>query len=593
MTKTRAYSYLRISTENQKIGDGIRRQMEASQKFALEKGYELVETIEDLGVSGFKSENSKDGKFGKFLKAIEQDQIPPGSVLIVESLDRLSRDTAFAAFVQFAAIITKDVKIVTLMDGQEYSSESINGNSGQLFMSIGIMLRANDESATKSKRLKAAWAKKRTEISNKKLTKMIPAWLELSENRENFNIKPHAEYIIKKIYDLCINGMGIYSITRHLNNDLIKYPPISGAPNWNDSYITKILKNPGVHGCFQPKRVVDNKSISIGEAINDYYPIVISKNQFLLAQAAMKDRRVGSSGRKGDSYTNLFSNISKCGNCGGSVLMRSKGKPPKGNRYLRCQNAVMNNGCKCPGWSYVDFENAFYTFVSEVNFSDVLSDTTTESITATLQNETILLKQKLEFLEIENEVLVKRMGVHDLSHAAQMLIVDSIENTFLKIEDLKIGINKNDIEIAKISVENIQRDQSYFLNELSNISLEISKDKLKEIRYKLQSLIRKSITGIKLYNGYSVNPWEASEEISPTLRKELADKGIISEESIEDYFSKSDYSQRVFDHAKRNFIVRFKNGTERKITPHEQSSVMYINERNLKLIAKIRDNKSL
>jgi hypothetical protein len=31
MTKTKAYSYLRISNDQQKVGDGIRRQMEASK----------------------------------------------------------------------------------------------------------------------------------------------------------------------------------------------------------------------------------------------------------------------------------------------------------------------------------------------------------------------------------------------------------------------------------------------------------------------------------------------------------------------------------------------------------------------------------
>jgi DNA invertase Pin-like site-specific DNA recombinase len=89
-----AYSYLRISTDVQKVGDGIRRQMDASERYAREHGYHLVETIRDVGVSGFHGKNAKEGAFSVFLTAIDQGIVESGSVLIVESLDRLSRDGA-------------------------------------------------------------------------------------------------------------------------------------------------------------------------------------------------------------------------------------------------------------------------------------------------------------------------------------------------------------------------------------------------------------------------------------------------------------------------------------------------------------------
>lgn len=50
MTKIKAYSYLRISNDQQKVGDGIRRQMEASKIYADQHGYDLVETMSDIGI---------------------------------------------------------------------------------------------------------------------------------------------------------------------------------------------------------------------------------------------------------------------------------------------------------------------------------------------------------------------------------------------------------------------------------------------------------------------------------------------------------------------------------------------------------------
>lgn len=190
--KLKAYSYLRISTDAQCMGDGVRRQIEAGEKYAEENGYELVETISDLGVSGYQGKNATEGAFRRFLDAIEDGSVSAGSVLIVESLDRLSRAGVTQAFSQFTAILNKGISIVTLVDNQVYTDESVGQNPGQLFMSLGIMLRANDESATKSKRLKALWSKKRETLTEQKMTKVVPAWLELSEDRREFLVKKAA-----------------------------------------------------------------------------------------------------------------------------------------------------------------------------------------------------------------------------------------------------------------------------------------------------------------------------------------------------------------------------------------------------------------
>lgn len=58
--------------------------------------------------------------------------IAPDSVLIVESLDRLSRQEVLKAFGQFASILGADIKIVTLIDGYEYTKDS--EWSGQVLM---------------------------------------------------------------------------------------------------------------------------------------------------------------------------------------------------------------------------------------------------------------------------------------------------------------------------------------------------------------------------------------------------------------------------------------------------------------------------
>src|SRR6266581_6112762 len=96
----RAYSYVRMSTKVQSKGASKARQLEDSARYAAEHGLELVreeEAYEDIGVSAFKGQNVQSGALGRFLKAVRERKINPGSYLLVESLDRLSRQSPFDA----------------------------------------------------------------------------------------------------------------------------------------------------------------------------------------------------------------------------------------------------------------------------------------------------------------------------------------------------------------------------------------------------------------------------------------------------------------------------------------------------------------
>jgi len=170
--KRKAYSYIRMSTSIQLKGDSLRRQLELSKKYADEHGLELVDSLKDIGISAFRGKNISDGAFGEFLQSIKKGNIDPGSVLLVESLDRLSRDKVLTAFRSFTEILDNDIEIITLIDNQSYTANSVNDNVGQLFTTLGIMLRANDESKNKSSRLKSVWKNKRDNLGRKNIQQL-------------------------------------------------------------------------------------------------------------------------------------------------------------------------------------------------------------------------------------------------------------------------------------------------------------------------------------------------------------------------------------------------------------------------------------
>ena len=133
------YSYIRFSTPEQARGDSHRRQLELSQRYAQEHGIELDTSLQlnDFGISAFRGHNAISGRLGSFLEAVETGKVKPGSVLLVESLDRLSRSEVMTSLNLFTQLLGQGISIVTLADSREYTRESIN-DIGNLIYSLFI-----------------------------------------------------------------------------------------------------------------------------------------------------------------------------------------------------------------------------------------------------------------------------------------------------------------------------------------------------------------------------------------------------------------------------------------------------------------------
>jgi len=97
--RPKAYSYLRMSTDIQLKGHSRRRQLDASKAYAEAEGLELADDaqLEDIGISAFRGANVRDGALGRFLAAVKAGSVERGSYLLVESLDRLSREEILVA----------------------------------------------------------------------------------------------------------------------------------------------------------------------------------------------------------------------------------------------------------------------------------------------------------------------------------------------------------------------------------------------------------------------------------------------------------------------------------------------------------------
>ena len=169
-----AYSYLRFSSARQEQGDSLRRQEQLAETYAQKHNLQLNTTLtyRDLGVSAFKGAHLEKGALGSFVRAIDEGVVASGSYLLVENLDRLSRQEVDVALEFFLSITRKGIIIVTLDDDMVYSSENIRANWTKLIVALAIMAGAHEQSLNKARRIGEAWENKRANAATKRLTKV-------------------------------------------------------------------------------------------------------------------------------------------------------------------------------------------------------------------------------------------------------------------------------------------------------------------------------------------------------------------------------------------------------------------------------------
>ncbi|RYE75831.1 MAG: hypothetical protein EOP19_25395, partial [Hyphomicrobiales bacterium] len=244
----KAYSYIRFSTPEQAKGDSLRRQLEGARKYCAEHGLELDDSLRDLGRSAYRGVTSKkNSALGRFLQLVEDGEVPRGSFLIVESLDRLSREEVIDAALRLLALINAGITVVTLSDRQTYSRDGVRDNWTLLILSLSVMARAHEESKIKGQRVGKAWAQKRLKAQEEgqAMTSICPGWIKLvgGPKRGRYELIPERAAIVKRIFEDAVGGLGRRSIAKQLNAEGV---PTWGVGKkrgelWHDSYVQKTV----------------------------------------------------------------------------------------------------------------------------------------------------------------------------------------------------------------------------------------------------------------------------------------------------------------------------------------------------------------
>lgn len=326
--------YARFSNAEQGKGSSMDRQLRLCEEMAKEHGWEIDASriLRDEGRSAFSGANRKNGgAFYEFEQQAEAGYFQNGHVLIVEHLDRISRQ-GYDEVLPLLTMLTRNGVTVATVDGNRVYPAFERVPMGPVMEVILKTELAREESKKKADRLAEAWKRKveKAQASNGShiaITSTCPAWINVDPATKHMTLNEDRVRVLREIFQLTIDGYGTPAIAQRLNarNEPVwKHREIKSNNGWTVGYLTKIVLNRAVMGEYQPTKKPRGVSIGtpVGSPILNYYPQAIDPITFGKASAA-RSSRAGTSGSWQITHSNLLSGIAKCSECGGRMSQRA------------------------------------------------------------------------------------------------------------------------------------------------------------------------------------------------------------------------------------------------------------------------------
>ncbi|QDQ27675.1 recombinase family protein [Chitinimonas arctica] len=448
----KVYSYLRFSDPKQADGGSVDRQLSYARRWAADNNVPLDESLSmrDEGLSAYHQRHVSQGAFGVFLKAVEDGMIPTGSVLIVEGLDRLSRAEPMVAQAQLIGIVMAGITVITAMDRQEYNRDLLKREPHRLFVALAMMIRAYEESDTKSKRVSDS-IRRRCEAwiagTNRRIIRSgaDPSWLKWDAATETWQEIPDNAAAIRKLIDLYLKGYGTNGIVDQMGENHFMY---NGRP-MPGGRMYEMMRLPALGG---------TKRLKIGDdeyELKDYYPALLSEAQFAELQTALA-RRVRS--RVGVSSASVLTGYKRtfCGYCGMAIVSqtiatrrrKSDGKLTDGSRRIQCSSRLTRLPCDVVGGlSAVPIERAVMSYCADQMNLNALYKGADRS--TPIRDALSLARHEVAEIELQLGRIVQALA--EGTGAAPAIIVKKAAELEARLSDARAKVTAAEYELAAMS----------------------------------------------------------------------------------------------------------------------------------------------
>lgn len=238
--------YIRLSEADEgksyeSESESVLNQRNILMNFIKEKGFIFVDEYVDDGYSGTTFDRPG---FQRLIEDIKAKRI---NLVVVKDLSRLGRDHILTGYYVETFFPENGIRFISMLEGYDNAiNQASNDSATWLFACNDYYSKQN------SIKIRNVLNDKRR---NGKFIGSAPSYGYLRDPNDKGHLIPDPEYawVVKKIFDMAYNGVGLSEITTYLNDNNIKTPsslkrknPNSKAkynPVWTTSSVKKILKN--------------------------------------------------------------------------------------------------------------------------------------------------------------------------------------------------------------------------------------------------------------------------------------------------------------------------------------------------------------
>ena len=343
---TALYCRLSRDDENEGVSGSIKNQTEILQKYAAENGFKNTRLFIDDGFSGT---NFDRPAFNEIMKLGEEGKI---GTLIVKDHSRLGRNRLVVGSLLEEEFDRMGIRYIAIMD----NIDTKNGISDLVPMQDWF-----NEWHAKNTSDKVRKVFKSKGESGKPLTSHPPyGYMKDPNDKYKWIIDEPAAKIVKRIFQMCVSGMGPSQIAKKLTAEKVLTPTeywnsigrksnkLPSVPNhWCPAMIANILKRQEYCGDIVNFRST-NKSFKNKKRVNrpesdwvifeNAHPAIIDRDTFALVQKIRESRHRQTRTGK----VSIFSGLVFCEDCGQKMYYQSGKKERRDPPHFICSSYSKN-----------------------------------------------------------------------------------------------------------------------------------------------------------------------------------------------------------------------------------------------------------
>ncbi len=444
--------YARVSSDRQDVDLSVAAQLRALRDYAQRNGYLVAREYVDEAESGRIADRPQ---FSRMLDEASKPEAPFKEILVWK-FSRFTRKREHA--VAFKSMLRRrGVRVVSIT---EQADDTPTGKlleaiieSVDEFYSENLaqeVLRGMREAATRGFWMTtyAPYGYKRVYVQDG------------IKKRPKLELNPPADAVVRRIFDMVLQGKSILDVTKTLNSEGI---PTTNGKKWLKTTIHTMLDNEAYTGTLVWGAKAKDGAPPV--RVEDAHPAIVSKRDFQKARKLLASRAPKKMNPRRASSPYLLSGLVKCETCG-KAMTAAEAKSGRYTYYI-CHSLLKRGKgtCETPRLNAKSFEKLI---VSEIR-ENVLTESNIRDLVKLLDEEMDGVareqRERLETIEEELEDVKKRLG----------RIWQVIETTDIEMADASERIRehrerKEKLEIAAEEARALLSDRRQFLDSADTIA---------------------------------------------------------------------------------------------------------------------------